>query len=88
MSNETWRLVVDPTVHKALRKFPRKDQEVLTGAIDELALNPHTGDIQKMEGKENAWRRRVRSYRIKYEIYTNTRTVFVYELKRRSSTTY
>ena len=29
MSNVTWQLVVDPAVHKALRKFPRQDQQAL-----------------------------------------------------------
>jgi len=50
--------------------------------------DPYTGDIQKIGGEENTWRRRIGSYRISYEIYPDLRLVIVFKVKRRTSTTY
>ncbi|MDO8521998.1 MAG: hypothetical protein Q7S08_01780 [bacterium] len=86
MSNETWRVVVDASVRKALDNIPLADAEAITVALAGLATNPYAGDIQKLKGEE-AWRRRVRSYRVEFRIYQDMRTVLVYELKRRTSTT-
>ena len=46
------------------------------------------GDIQKMRGKDNVWRRRVGSYRIFYKIETSEKTILVFYLERRTSKTY
>ena len=87
MSNETWRVVVDNTIRKKLSGIPVADAEAITAVLVRLAENPYAGDIRKLKG-ENAWRRRVRSYRVEFCVYQNTRTVLVYALKRRTSTTY
>lgn len=87
MSDESWVLIVAPAVRKALKRFPRRDQVAVDGAIVRMRDDPYYGDIQKYGG-ENAWRRRVGAYRISFEIHQNIRTVLVFELKRRTSTTY
>lgn len=87
MSNGIWRVVIDASVRKALNKIPLADAEAVVVVLAGLAENPYAGDIQKLKGEE-AWRRRIRSYRVEFLIYQNMRTVFVYELKRRTSTTY
>ena len=87
MSNEIWRVVVDASVRKTLSKIPLGDAESIAAVLVEISGNPYGGDVQKLKG-EDAWRRRVRSYRLRYRIFQDTRTVFVYELKRRTSTTY
>ena len=87
MSDENWVLIVDSAVRKALRRFPRRDQEAIDAAIMHMRDNPYFGDIQKLKGEE-AWRRRVRSYRVEFRVYQSMRTVLVYKLKRRTSTTY
>ena len=63
MSNETWRVVVDNTIRKKLSGIPVADAEAITAVLVRLAENPYAGDIRKLKG-ENAWRRRVRSYRV------------------------
>jgi len=87
MSNGIWRVVVDASVRKTLNKIPLNDAEAITAVLVGLAENPYAGDIQKLKGEE-AWRRRVRSYRVEFRIYQSIRTVLVYKLKRRTSTTY
>lgn len=88
MSNGIWKLVVEPAVHKALQEFPRKDQRAIAAAVDAMGLDPYSGDIEKMKGQENTWRRRVGSYRIKYDVYPNLRFVMIFKVERRTSTTY
>jgi len=88
MSGENWVLVVTPDVRKALKHFPRSDQESIDTAIVGMRDDPYYGDVQKISGGKNAWRRRVGSYRISYEIHRDSRTVIVFQVKRRTSTTY
>lgn len=87
-SNENWDLKIKDDVWKSVARFLRDDQERIRRTIRGLAINPYEGDVEKMKGEEHAWRRRVDAYRIKYEIYTQERVVYIYEVKRRASKTY
>ena len=87
-SDENWDVRVDRSVTKALRKFPRKDAAAIEAAIAAFVGDPYYGDIQKIGGEEKAWRRRIGSYRISYEVHPDLRIVIVFKVKRRTSTTY
>ncbi|MEK7134042.1 MAG: type II toxin-antitoxin system RelE/ParE family toxin [Patescibacteria group bacterium] len=87
MSDENWVLIVAPAVRKALKRFPHGDQTAIDAAMVRMRDNPYFGDTRKLGG-ENAWRRRVGSYRVSYEVNQQLRTVLVFEIKRRTSTTY
>lgn len=84
----SWTILIDRSVKKQLLKIAQNDYNRITSAIKELAINPYAGDIQKMSGEKDTWRRRVGSYRFFYEIYTGRGIIFVFELKRRTSNTY
>lgn len=79
---------VDPAVFKNLKKMPRKDVERFLFIIQNLPLNPFIGDIQKMKGEKNVWRRRIGSYRIFYEILPDLNIIHVFQAERRTSKTY
>lgn len=83
-----WDLQIDSSVFKTLKKIPRQNAEVILNVIRLLPLNPYFGDIQKMKGENNAWRRRIGSYRIFYKIKIAERAILVFHLKRRTSNTY
>lgn len=87
-SSESWDLQIDPSVFKVLKKMPRRDAGVLLEAINLLPVNPYFGDIRKMKGVEDAWRRRIGSYRIYYKIKTIEAVILVFHLERRTSKTY
>jgi mRNA-degrading endonuclease RelE of RelBE toxin-antitoxin system len=53
-----------------------------------LAVDPFLGDIIKLEGGGNRWRRRVGSYRIFFTADSAMRKVDVTAIERRTSTTY
>ena len=83
-----WILIIDKTIKKQLQRIPKKDKEKIVIVINEFAVNPYAGDIEKMENEKDVWRRRVGSYRIFYEILTNKNIVYVFEVRRRTSATY
>ncbi len=62
--------------------------ERITAAIKEFAINPYAGDIEKMEGEKDTWRRRIGAYRIFYEIHTARKIIYIFEIKRHASNTY
>jgi mRNA interferase RelE/StbE len=84
----SWSIIIDPSVRKALRHIPKNDAKRVSLLFKELAVNPHSGDIDKMEGEDDVWRRRIGSYRIFYEIHKNKKIIYIFKLKRRTSTTY
>jgi mRNA-degrading endonuclease RelE of RelBE toxin-antitoxin system len=53
-----------------------------------MANDPFAGDVLKLEGEGNRWRRRVGSYRIFFIVHIETRIVAVSAIVRRTSTTY
>ena len=87
-SNEKWDVRVERAVTKALRKFPQKDSDAIEVAIVGMSDDLYFGDIQRIGGEKNTWRRHVGSYRISYEVYPNLKLVIVFKVVRRTSTTY
>ena len=83
-----WQIRIRDVVYKQISRFPVKDQERLLRSIEQLSVNPFVGDIQKMSGEENVWRKRIGSYRIRYELRTAERVIYVFLAERRTSKTY
>ncbi len=83
-----WDLQIDSGVFKKLKKIPRHDTGAILEVINLLPQNPYFGDIQKMKGEENVWRRRVGNYRIFYKIKIAEKIILVFKLERRTSKTY
>lgn len=81
-------VIIDSSVKKILGRIPKDDARRIGSVLKELVVNPYAGDIEKMEGESDVWRRRVGSYRIFYEVYKNKRVVYVFKLERRTSNTY
>ena len=83
-----WQVVVDSAARKYLKRIPREDAGRIIDALQELVVNPYTGDIEKMGGEEHVWRKRIGSYRMLYELYPAKRIVYVADIRRRTSKTY
>lgn len=84
----SWELRTNKKLAKTLKSFPKKDRIRIYEVISLIAIDPYQGDIQKMEGEKNCWRRRAGSYRIFYEIFLKERIILVFKIKRRTSNTY
>lgn len=87
-SSENWDLRIDDSVYKFAAKFPKKDKRRIFEAVESLRVDPYFGDIEKLEGEENKWRRRIGNHRIFYRIYQHSRMVYVVKIERRGSHTY
>lgn len=83
-----WRVVLTKSAEKQLRHLPKKEISRIGGILDNFEENPFAGDVVKLAGEGNVWRRRVGNYRIIYELDIHARAVFVYDIARRTSTTY
>ena len=87
-SEKNWVLQIDSVVYKFLKKIPRRDAEGILSAIESLPSDPFYGDIEKMKGEKHAWRRRVGSFRIFYELVPAEKIIHVVSVERRTSSTY
>lgn len=87
--NTGWQLKIRDRVWKEVAKFPGKDQKRIADVLEKgIILNPYFGDIEKMKGEENSWRRRIGAYRIFYEIISQEKIVYIFRVERRTSKTY
>lgn len=87
-SKKDWGIKIDSGVYKDLSKFPKSYANKILSVILSLENNPYIGDIEKIKGEENTWRRRVGAYRIFYEIYSEFNFIHVLWVERRGSKTY
>lgn len=84
----SWEVRVPKRVNKALNKLSLKERNTILVILHDFGNNPWTGDIVKLKGKENMWRRRVGNYRIFYFVDIKTKIVEITEIERRTSSTY
>ena len=84
----SWQVAITRSAQKFLKRIAEKDATKIKAALREMVENPYGGDIRKMKGEENVWRRRVGVYRIFFEISEKECSVSVYGIERRTSKTY
>lgn len=83
-----WQIDVASRARKQLNRLPSKDKDKIQGVIDEMEQDPFVGDIEKMVGQENVWRRRIGAYRVFYEVFISQKMVHISIIHRRTSSTY
>ena len=83
-----WSVYVIGEARKQIKKFPRFEQERIRDALNRLRISPFSLDIVKLGGKGQARRLRVGSYRVFFELFQKEKAIFIYNIKRRTSTTY
>jgi mRNA-degrading endonuclease RelE of RelBE toxin-antitoxin system len=57
-------------------------------AIEEMKDDPFRGDVRKLHGGLEGFRRRVGNWRILFDVYPDNSQVVVTTIARRTSTTY
>lgn len=83
-----WTVRVAKPAQKTVAKFPAKDQARIRAAVRAMADDPFSGDVLKLEGAGDRWRRRVGNYRIFFAVDNAVRAVDISGIVRRTSTTY
>jgi len=83
-----WHLQIARRAGKALEKLPAEDRRSIRSALEAMRSDPFGGDIKRLRNERSAWRRRVGSYRIFFDVHPEALTVNVVEIARRTSATY
>ena len=84
----SWELIIDDVLRKRLKRIPTDDSKRIFAIMQGMVFNPYAGDIEKMKGEKDVWRRRIGSYRVFYEIYKKRKIIYVFNVQRRTSSTY
>jgi mRNA interferase RelE/StbE len=83
-----WQVRIIGNARKQVKKIPKPYQKTILASLENLKKNPFAEDVIKLGGKTNTWRLRVGSYRVLFELFLKEKAIFVYEIKRRTTTTY
>ena len=87
-----YRIEISPASDRDLEKLKgrirRQDFERLRDAVRSLAEEPRPQGVRKVKGAERAYRIRVGSYRVVYEVYDSDNLVLIMQVALRSETTY
>ena len=87
-----YKLEVSPSADRDLEKLKgriqKQDFERLREAVRGLVEEPRPRGVRKIKGADKAYRIRVGSYRVVYEVYGKERIVLILQVARRSETTY
>lgn len=82
-------LAYSPRAQKALKKFPKDYQLLITRKIAELKNDPKPRGFDKIAAEEPPlYRIRVGDYRVFYFIDEKTKEVIIVDIKRRTTQTY
>ena len=84
----TWQLRIARQARKALERFPLRDQDSITTALEEMRNDPFSGDVIRLNNQAATFRRRVGNYRILFDVSPEDRALHVVAIRRRTSTTY
>lgn len=87
-----YRLEVSPAADRDMGRLKgrirKQDFERLRDTVRSLAEEPRPHGVRKIKGAEKAYRIRVGSYRVVYEVYDSDNLVLILQIARRSETTY
>lgn len=80
-----YKVVIQDSAGKALRKLDKPIRKQVAAAIDALADDPRPAGIKAVVGEPGAFRIRVRDYRVLYEIEDDRLAVLVVKIGHRST---
>lgn len=73
---ERWRIT--KVAHSAKRRFDKLNSEIkatLLDGMERLALDPHEGNVRKIQGKDDIYRLRVDDFRIYYRLCPRDKSI-------------
>lgn len=74
-----YELTMTKRATKQLSKAPKSMKDAIDAKLNKLAENPYSEelDIKKLKGEEEAYRMRVRNWRVVYKLYNNELKIVV-----------
>lgn len=64
----TYQVLIPKPVQKQLNKIPKPDRQRILAAIRQLEEDPRPDGVKKLKGYDSAYRIRVGTYRVIYEV--------------------
>jgi mRNA-degrading endonuclease RelE of RelBE toxin-antitoxin system len=83
-----WFVVLTRTAQKSLDRVAVPDRARIIAAIEAMKEAPLQGDVRKLHGGHEGFRRRVGNWRIFFDLYSNENRIMITAIERRTSTTY
>ena len=84
-----FQVIVSKKSEKALKQMPQPDRARVFAALDELNINPLSGDVKALRGaRAGSYRKRVGRWRVLFVLGADRALVLVTAIKRRTSQTY
>jgi mRNA-degrading endonuclease RelE of RelBE toxin-antitoxin system len=83
-----WFVVLSAPALKHLERVPPRDLARIYAAIEGMRENPLKGDVRKLHGGLEGFRRRVGNWRIFFDVDSTKAQVVITAIERRTSTTY
>ena len=81
-------VVLAGPAQRSLKRTPSNDQARIRLAVDAMEENPLRGDVRKLQGGREGFRRCDGDWRISFDVYPEEHRVVVTAIERRTSTTY
>ena len=75
----TYELLIERRAQRMLAKIVQPYRDRIISAVRHLAENPRPPEVKKLSGRD-AWRIRIGSYRVLYEIHDAKLVVLVVEI--------
>jgi mRNA-degrading endonuclease RelE of RelBE toxin-antitoxin system len=82
-----WLVILSSRAERNIKRIPAADRLRILFAVEQMRVDPLSGDVVKLRAQE-AFRRRVGSYRIIFSIDFRGHIVGISDVQRRTSTTY
>ena len=83
-----WLVVLAGPAQKSLKRVPVDDRARIRLAMDAMEQDPLLGDVRKLKGGQEGFRRRVGDWRIFFDPHREEHLVVVTAIERRTSTAY
>lgn len=86
----SWAVELSAVAEKDFKRLPRDRQARLERAIDDMEVNPFSGDVKPLKGPQwkGRYRKRVGPYRVIFTVDHETKRVAVSAILTRSEKTY
>ncbi|MBU1177365.1 MAG: type II toxin-antitoxin system RelE/ParE family toxin [Patescibacteria group bacterium] len=84
----SWKVRITKKASKEMKRISIKDAKRLLFILEEFTKDPYQGNIKKIKGENDVWRRRFGNYRILYEVIPNKKHIYIFQICRRTTNTY
>jgi mRNA interferase RelE/StbE len=75
-----WRLRVSRRARKQLESLPLRDREYVVRALNQLSVDPYSGDVRKLTGRDEEWRLRVGQWRVRFTLDSNENVIDILQV--------